>query len=83
MYDYDKMVQRIKSNKSVLLYLKLFYLDEIDDWHFQEELTDCCYKCHVGEDEAYAMYFASRIPGEACFKKIMERIAEIEAEGRV
>ena len=77
-YDYEKMVQRIKSNKSVLLYLQLFYTDEIDDWHFQEELTECCCKNGVSEDTAYAMYFAARIPGEACYEKIMKKIEEIE-----
>ena len=80
MYNYDKMVQRIKKNKSVLLYLKLFYIDEIYENSFQEQLTDCCLKCGVREDEAFAMYFASRIPGEACRDKIMRKIAEIEAK---
>ena len=79
-YDYGKMVQRIKNNKSVLLYLKLFYIDEIDEDSFKEQLTDCCYKCRVCEDEAYAMYFASQIPGESCYENIMHRIEEIEAE---
>lgn len=55
-------------------------MDDIDDWHFQEELTDCCYKCQVREDEAYAMYFASRIPGEKYFERIMAIIKEIEAD---
>ena len=59
--------------------LKLFYMDDIDEWSFMEHLTDCCYKCKVCEDEAYAMYFASRIPGEKCFKEIMRKIEEIEA----
>ncbi len=79
-YDYGKMVQRIKNNRSVLLYLKMFYIDEIDTESFQEQLTDCCFKCRVREDEAYAMYFASRIPGESCYENIMRRIEEIEAE---
>ena len=78
-YDYSKMVQRIKKNKSVLLYLKIFYMDEIYEDSFQEQLTDCCIKCGVREDEAFAMYFASRIPGEKCFKEIMRKIEEIEA----
>ena len=78
MYDYDKMVQRIKNNKHVLWYLKLFYYEEIDEDSFQEKLTDCCYKCGVREDEALAMYFASRIPGETCFEEIMKKIEEIE-----
>lgn len=82
MYNYDKMVQRIKNNKSVLLYLKLFYMDEIYEDSFVEQLTDCCCKCHVSEDEAFAMYFASRIPGEECCDKIMKKIAEIEAKGQ-
>ena len=77
-YNYDKMVQRIKKNKKVLLYLKLFYIDEIYEDSFMEQLTDCCCKCHVSEDEAFAMYFAARIPGEECFVKIMKRIEEIE-----
>ena len=77
-YDYDKMVQRIKNNKSVLLYLKLFYMDEIYEDSFIEQLTDCCCKCYVSEDEAFAMYFASRILGEACFDKMMKKIEEIE-----
>ena len=79
-YDYDKMVQRIKNNKSVLLYLKIFYMDEIYEDSFVAQLTDCCYKCHVSEDEAFAMYFASRIPGEKCSEEIMKDIEKIEAE---
>ena len=79
-YNYNEMVQRIKNNKSVLLYLQLFYIDEIYEDSFMEKLTDCCCKCHVREDEAYAMYFASRIPGEECFEKIIQKIEEIEAK---
>ena len=59
--------------------LKLYFMDDIDEWSFKEQLTDCCYKCKVCEDEAYAMYFASRLPGEKCFDKIMRKIEEIEA----
>lgn len=80
VYNYDEMVQRIAANKQILWYLKLFYIDELQEESFQEQLTDCCYKCRVREDEAYAMYFASRIPGETCFEKIMEKIEEIEAK---
>ena len=53
-------------------------MDEIYEDSFVEQLTDCCYTCHVHEDEAFAMYFASRIPGEACYEKIMKKIEEIE-----
>ena len=74
------MVQRIKKNKEVLLYLKIFYMDEIYEESFEEKLTDCCLKCHVREDEAFAMYFASRIPGEDCYERIMKKIEEIEAK---
>ena len=80
MYDYDKLVQRIKKNKDVLLYLKLFYMDEIYEESFMDKLTDCCCKCHVSEEEAFAMYFASRIPGENCRDRIMRKIEEIEAK---
>ena len=78
-YNYEKMVQRIKKNKDVLLFLKVFYMDEIYEDSFVEKLTDCCCKCHVREDEAFAMYFASRIPGEKCVEEIMKKIEEIEA----
>jgi len=64
----------------VLLYLQLFYTDEIDDWHFREELAECCCKNGVSEDTAYAMYFASRIPGEKDSEKIMLKIEEIETQ---
>ena len=55
-------------------------MDEIDDWRFQEELTECCCKNGVSEDTAYAMYFAARIPGEMCFKKILHGIEANEAK---
>ena len=53
-------------------------MDEIYEDSFEEQLTDCCCKCRVREDEALAMYFASRIPGETCFEEIMRKIADIE-----
>ena len=31
-------------------------MEDIDEYSFKEQLTDCCYKCGVREDEAYAMY---------------------------
>ena len=54
-------------------------MDEIYEDSFMEQLADCCCKCHVSEDEALAMYFASRIPGEMCFEKIMQEIEKIKA----
>ena len=77
-YDYEEMVQRIASNKHVLWYLKLFYIDEIFEDSFQEELVESQSLHGVSEDEAYAMYFAARIPGEASFETIMEKIEDIE-----
>ena len=73
-YDYNKMVQRIVQNKEVLLCLKYFYLDEIGEWRFQEELEERCLSEGISEDTAYAMYFASRLPGEKCFEKIMRNM---------
>ena len=80
MYNYDEMVQRIKNNKKVLIYLRICYLNEIDTDSFQVKLTDCCYKCGVRENEAYAMYFATRIPEDPCREEIMREIEKIEAQ---
>ena len=38
------------------------------------------FKYGISEDEAYAMCFSSRIPGESCYEKIMEKIEELEAD---
>ena len=80
MYNYDELVQRIVKNKSVLLYLRLCYLEEIDTDSFQKKLTDCCYRCGVRENEAYAMYFATRIPEDPCREDILREIEKIEAK---
>ena len=80
MYNYDEMVQRIKNNKKVLIYLRICYLNEIDTDSFQVTRTDCCYKCGVRENEAYAMYFATRIPEDPCREEIMREIEKIEAQ---
>ena len=80
MYNYDEMVQRIAANKQILWYLKLFYIDELWEESFQEELVERQFKYGISEDEAYAMYFASRIPGESCYERIMEKIEELEAD---
>ena len=81
MCNYDEMVQRSAANKHILWFLKLFYIDEIQEGSFQEELVERQFKYGVSEDESYAMYFASRIPGEKCFEEIMRKIEEIEARG--
>ena len=80
MYNQVEMVQRIATNKRVLWYLKLYYIDEIWEDSFQEELVERQFMYGVSEDEAYAMYFAARIPGEEHFERIMEKIEEIEAD---
>ena len=59
--------------------MKLFYIDEIDEDSFKEQLTDCCYKCRVCEDEAYAMYYATRILEDPCREEIMCEIERTEA----
>lgn len=80
MYDYDKLVQRIKDSKTAFMYLKLNYLDETNTDLFQEKLTDCCYKCGVREKEAYAMYYATRLLKDPCREEIMREIEELEAK---
>lgn len=80
MYDYDEMVQRIAANKQILWYLKLFYIDELWEESFQEELVERQFMYGISEDESYAMYFASRIPGESCYERIMEKIEELEVD---
>ena len=79
MNDYDKLVQRIKNSETALIYLKLCYYDEIDDDDFIEKLTDCCYRCGVRENEAYAMYYATRLLEDPCREEIMREIEKIEA----
>ncbi len=80
MNNYNEMVQRIAANKQILWYLKLFYIDELWEESFQEELVERQFKYGISEDEAYAMYFGSRIPGESCYERIMEKIEELEAD---
>lgn len=79
MYDYDKLVQRLAKSKPALLYLKLCYYEEIDTDEFRKKLTDCCFKCGVSEDEAYAMFYATRLPKDPCRDEIMCTIEKIEA----
>ena len=80
MYNYEEMVQRITTNKQILWHLKLFYIDDLWEESFQEELVERQFKYGISEDESYAMYFASRIPGEQHYEKIMEKIEELEAD---
>ena len=80
MYNYDEMVQRIAANKHILWFLKLFYIEELWEKSFQEELVERQFKYGISEDEAYAMYFAARIPGETCYDKIMRKMEEIKAK---
>ena len=77
-YNYNELVQRIAKNKSIILYLRLCY-DETASESFIEKLTDCCYKCGVRENVAYAMYFATKIPEDPCREEIMREIERIEA----
>ena len=79
MYDYDKLVQRIAKSKPALLYLKLCYMDEIDTDKFRKKLADCCSKCGVSEDEAYAMFYATRLSEDPSRDEIMCAIEKIEA----
>lgn len=79
MYDYDELVQRIKNNKSVLLYLRLCYMGDVDEDAFREKLQDCCRKCGVRENEAYAMYYATRLLDDPCREEVMREIERTEA----
>ena len=61
------------SNDDVYIMLIYFYLDEISNWHFEQEMRDSSYS----EREYLSRYFAARIPGEKCFDRIMEIIEKV------
>lgn len=67
------------TNDAVYTSLIYFYLDEISDWRFEQEMKLAA-ETGTSEREYLSRYFASRIPGETCFEKIMKNIAEIEAK---
>ena len=50
-----------------------FYLDEISDWRFEQEMRDS----GLNEREYLSRYFAARIPGEDCYEKLIAKIKEI------
>ena len=61
------------TNDAVFNYLVYFYLDEISDWRLEQEMREAA----ISEREYLSRYFATRIPGEMCFEKIIQRIEEI------
>ena len=64
------------TNDDAFKYLIYFYLDEISDWRFEQEMREST----ISEREYLSRYFAARIPGEECFEKNMRRIEEIEVQ---
>ena len=73
---FSELVYLIMKNDEAYRYLIYFYLDEISDWRFEQEMRDS----GIGEREYLSRYFAARIPGELCYEKIMEKIEELEAD---
>lgn len=80
-YDYEKMEQLIASNKRILMYLKLMFIEEIYEDSFQEEFTVYCCQHRVNENKGLAHFFAIWIPGDKDSEQIMKRIKEIASEG--
>ena len=72
-YDYEEMVQRIASNKHVLWYLKLFYIDEIFENSFQEELVESQSLHSVSEDEADAIAIGAYAAGIRSKKQVIKQ----------
>lgn len=60
----------------VYTFLIYFYLDEISDWRFEQEMRDS----GLSEREYLSRYFTARISGEGCYEKLKSRIKEIAAK---
>ena len=73
MFNYTRIVQLIMTNDDVYRQLIYFYLDEISDWRFEQEM----HASGISEREYLSRYFAARIPGEKCANKILEKIHEL------
>ena len=76
---YSEMVHAIMTNDAVYTFLIYFYLDEISDWQFEQEMKFAAEK-GITERQYLSRYFASRIPGEDCYEKLIAIIKEIAAE---
>ena len=61
------------TNDDVYRMLIYYYLDEISDWHFEQEMK-LALKNGISERAYLSRYFASRIPGEPNSKKMMMKI---------
>lgn len=79
MCSHDKMVQFIMNNDEIYIMLIYFYLDEISDWRFEQEMN-IAVKNGISEREYLSRYFAARIPGEDCYERLIMKIEEIAAE---
>lgn len=75
---FNEMVQRIMTDDAVYTYLIYFYLDEISDWRFTQEMEIAAEK-GISEREYLSNYFSARIPGEKCYEKLIMKIEESES----
>ena len=76
MPSFSEMVQIIMQNDCVYSYLLYFYLEDISSWEFEELVREECQRGKT-QREVHAYYFASWIPCEKNFAKIMERIESL------